>query len=348
MTAPPRIGFVTHGGPAIGLGHLGRCLALAAAWAAEGAALSFMTGADEEGARRVERSRADLLRIGARVVDVDATAWEEHPVTAREHLRRLEADVIVVDSYAAAPEFLASLGGVTERVVAVDDLADRPLPVHVVVNGGVAAETLPYDRGADTLFLLGPRYALVHPRFAEAVDRSPRARVERVFVALGGGDGSAVLETVLAAADAALDGAEVHAVTGPFAAPTLGARRRRIRVVVHRDPADMRALMVDADLAVSGAGVTLYELAATGVPAVIVEMADNQAPNAAGFSGAGAALRAGAAQDPRLGEGVAAALGRLAGDAAVRAEMAGHARDLVDGAGALRVAREVTARAGAR
>ena len=341
-----RIGFVTHGGPAIGLGHLGRCLALAAAWAADGAALSFMTGADVEGARRVERSRADLLRLGARAVEVDPTAWEDYPVTARERLRRLEADVVVVDSYAATPELLASLGGVAERVVAVDDLADRPLPVHVVVNGGVAAETRPYDRTADTLFLLGPRYALIHPRFAAAPARPARPGVERVLVVLGGGDGGAALRAAVTAAGAALDRAEIHVVTGPFAAPRLADARGR--VTLHRDPADMRTLMADADLAVTGAGVTLYELAATGVPAVIVEMADNQAPNAAGFAAAGAAVRAGAARDPGLGEAVAAALARLAAGAALRAEVAARARELVDGAGALRVVREVTARAGVR
>ena len=102
--------------------------------------------------------------------------------------------------------------------------------------------------------------------------------------------------------------------------------------------------MLGADVAIAGAGVTLYELAATGTPAIIVQMADNQGPNAAGFAGAGAALLAGAAGSADLGAGIEAALRRLAGSPTDRAALAERARGLVDGAGAARVVREIGAR----
>jgi len=332
-----RIAFVTHGGPTIGLGHLRRCLALATAWAAEGAHVTVLIPPCAVAASIISREGG---------LDVLAVPWKLRPEEACSGLRQLGPDVVVVDSYDASPELFASLGEVGGCLVAVDDLADRLLPVHVVVNGGIVAEHLPYHRGAETLFLLGPRYALVDPRFAEAPEPRAQRQVERLLIALGGGSHADTLTDALAAAEAALGGVEVHVVAGPFT--ELGPDcARRGRIVVHRDPPDMRALMLAAEVAIAGAGVTLYELAATGTPAVVVQMADNQAPNANGFASVGGALLAGVAGQPGLRDSLEAALRRLAGSPSLRAAVAARGRALVDGAGALRAAREITARVAA-
>jgi len=340
------VAFVTHAGPGIGLGHVRRCLALARAWAPEGADLAFL--APGAGAA-LERAAPELRAAGAARVDVVLEEWERDAGPARARIGEIGADVVVVDSYAVTPAFAASLAEVAGRVVAVDDLADRPLPAHVVVNGGVAAESLGYDRagapgrtGPDTRYLLGPRYALIDPRFGERPPESPsRPSVRSVLIALGGAPAPEMLAAAVDAVLEAAPGASVDVVAGPFSPRIAGARVER--VTVHGDPPDMRALMRAVDLAVTGAGVTLYELAATGIPAVVVEIADNQGPNAAGFAAAGAAVLAGRAGDAALRDGIAAAVSRLAHDPALRAALAGRGRALVDGRGALRAAREIAA-----
>jgi spore coat polysaccharide biosynthesis predicted glycosyltransferase SpsG len=140
--------------------------------------------------------------------------------------------------------------------------------------------------------------------------------------------------------------AEVDVVVGPFADAGLPGGMRRNRLVLHKNPPDMQRLMQGADLAVAGAGVTLYELAATGTPTVAVQIADNQAANAAAFANAGAALLAGDAASARLPAALADAVGRLVASSSLRAALAGRARDLVDGAGAIRAAREIGTRMG--
>ena len=52
-------------------------------------------------------------------------------------------------------------------------------------------------------------------------------------------------------------------------------------MTVHSAPEDMRAIMATADLAVTAGGQTTYELAASGVPAVALCIAENQRPNLA-------------------------------------------------------------------
>jgi spore coat polysaccharide biosynthesis predicted glycosyltransferase SpsG len=347
MTAPLRVAFVTHAGPAIGLGHLGRCLALAAAWAADGAELRFLLSPDARARARIERGAADVSRGGAARIEVVELAWEKDAAAAVAELARGAPDVVVVDSYAASPGFLTSLRGAAGRVVAVDDLADRPLPVQVVVNGGVAAEELGYDRGSGALFLLGPRYALVDPRLAEPTERPARRRVSRVLVSLGGGRQTETLRAALRAVDAALGDGQADVVLGPFAEAPPADGNGRNRRVFHHDPADLHGLMREADLAIAGAGVTLYELAAMGTPAVMIRMADNQAPNASGFERAGAALFAGEAGRPELEPALAAALSRLVADPSLRRSIAERARQLIDGGGALRVVREIATRVAA-
>jgi spore coat polysaccharide biosynthesis predicted glycosyltransferase SpsG len=336
-----RIVFVTEGGPEVGLGHVSRCLAIARAARAEGARVSFLVPPEP----RV----AALLR--GMPVEVTAYSWPDDAEGALEVLRGLGPDAIVVDSYKAAPVLLGAMRVLASPVVAVDDTAERTLPVDLVVNGGIAAESLPYARTAETTLLLGSRYALLDPDYADLPERSPADRLGRVLVTLGGGLNTADVTAAVQAADAVLIDGVVEIAAGPFAAGTRVlddvARAARNRVVIHRDRFGLRDLMLAADLAVCGAGMTLYELAATGTPAITVCMAANQRPNAEAFARAGAAPTAGRAGDPGLGAAVEAALRRLV-PAPARAEVAARAHRLVDGCGAARVAHRILEPAPAR
>ncbi len=341
MSAAAHVAFVTEGGADVGLGHVSRCMALARALLAEGARTSFLVAPEP---------RVAALLAGLPVAVVERP-WPVDPAGALDALRALAPDAIVTDSYKASPDFLSALRTVASPVVAVDDIADRPLPVDVVVNGGVAAESLPYRRTLDTIFLLGPRFALLDPLYAEAPGRRAGSGVSRILVTLGGGL-SADLPAAVAAADAVLDGGAVDVAAGPFSAEAHQldaiARAARNRVVIHRDRLGLRELMLGADLAVTGAGMTLYELCAVGTPAVAVCMADNQRPNAEAFARAGAALAAGRAGEAGLGAAIEAALRRLIADPLARSQMAMRARRLVDGRGAIRVAGQILRPAVAR
>jgi UDP-2,4-diacetamido-2,4,6-trideoxy-beta-L-altropyranose hydrolase len=330
--AGSHIAFLTEGGPAVGLGHVSRCLALARA--ADGARASFLVTED-----------AHVVPLLAGLADeVVCLPWRIDPSSGLRKLRELSPDVIVVDSYAASAELLASLRPVAP-VVVVDDLADRRLPADVIVNGGAGAEGLPYERTPGTRLLLGPRYALLDPRYGETPVRPRATRVSRVLICLGGSRQVDATLAALGAVDRVFRDCVVDVAAGPFragsssvdAAPG-GARNR---VVIRRDGFGLRDRMVDADVAISGGGVTLCELAATATPTVAVCLADNQRPHVDAFAGAGAALAVGTTDAPRLQEAIEAALRRLGADAALRAAMGARGRALVDGRGAARVAQAI-------
>lgn len=342
MTARMRFAFVTHGGAGIGLGHVRRCLALARGLSSQGFDVAFVVGLDASVARQMEEAG----------FEVTPAAWEVDAGIAARLVRESGADAVVVDAYAATPALFDALRAAAAQVVAVDDLADRPVPVDVVINGGVGAESLPYGPADGRRLLLGPQYALIDAGYAEASARQVRDQIGRVLVTLGGSVHPGALQAAVAAVDAALQSAVVDIVAGPYAEATTGldeiVRRRGDRIVLRRHVPDLRPLMLAADVAITGAGMTLYELAATAVPSVMVMTGANQVRNVAGFERAGAALFAASADSAALASGIEVQLRRIAGDAGLRARLAASARGLVDGGGTLRVARELVSVTSAR
>lgn len=306
--------FIVEAGPDVGLGHLRRAQALAAALRRRGAVPRFLV----DGAADSAGPQVTLL------------GWTRDPELAFTALAGQRPDVVVVDSYRATVEVLERLRAVAGCVVAVDDLADRSLPAHVVVNGALHAPGLPYRGAADTTFLLGPEYALLDPAFGDAADRVPGSVVRQVLVTLGGGAVGAVLDTAVAGVRRALPLAAIDVALGPFSDARVEAQER---VTLHRGLRSLRDMMRRADLAVTGGGMTLYECLAAGTPVVGVSLADNQRTNIEALSQAGLILSG----VPSLED----AIRRAAADPALRRAMSAAGRRLVDGRGAARVAAEV-------
>ena len=303
--------FVTEAGPGVGLGHLRRCEALGAALCRWGATARFLVDGQADSAGP----------------DLTLLAWTRDPALACRVLAETRPDAVAVDSYHASPELFERLRSVAGCVVAIDDLADRALPAHLVVNGAFHAAQLPYRGAPDTMFLLGPEYALLDPAFAVEPPRHPSDAVRRVLVTLGGDASGVRLEAVVAAVRRAGPQAAIDVAVGPY---STGSVTMGDGVRVHRGLVSLRALMLAADLAVTGGGMTLYEGLASGTPVVGVCLADNQRANIEGLSRAGVILTG----EPPL----EAAIRRLAGDPALRQAMGVRGRALVDGRGAERVA----------
>ena len=115
-----------------------------------------------------------------------------------------------------------------------------------------------------------------------------------------------------------------------------------VRVV--RD-GDVRAEMIASDLGVLSFGVTAYEAAACGLPAVHLSLTEDHALSSSAFGDAGIAVPLGLAEDVTI-EALSQAVSRLLADADRRNVMSSEARGLVDGAGTSRVAAVLMERLG--
>lgn len=332
MTGP--VLFVTHGSRSVGLGHVRRCLSLAAALKKRSVECEFLLDADQGVAGIV---------TGSGFVCTTTKNVSSDPDEAVRRIRELAPAAVVADSYTFTTDYFRRLSGAGRPVVAIDDLENRSLPVALVVNSRVGVGPGDYVRhvALETRLLLGPAYALLRPEFAQAPNRVVGTRISRVLLTLGGGDPANLMPRLVRWVATELEWANLAIVAGPLFdnRDEIRAEAAAIgrRAAVHEQPGDMRALMLEADIAVSSGGQTLFELAATATPTVAVRLADNQTRSLGDFQRSRTLRWAGDARDSDVEARVRHAL-RLAGDTQTRRQMAEAGRKLVDGQGAARVA----------
>jgi len=330
---------------AIGSGHAMRCLALAEAWREQGgharfAAADLHSGVEE----RIAGSGFDIDRLPAAYPDPrDADA-----------LCRTAAMIsgdgwIVADGYRFDGSYHAAVRRSGWPLLVIDDYAHLPYyDTDVLLNQNIGAERLPYAGPARMTRLLGTRFALLRPEFTTR-ERQPdetRVNATRLLITMGGGDPDNVTATVLAAVLAMLSRpSHVRVVVGPSNPHALELRRlatKALDVQVVEDPADMPGVFDWADLAITAAGSTCWELAYLGVPMITVVTADNQRGIATGLAELGASINLGWHAEVKR-DAVADSVHALQRDAPRRMRMAAAGRRLVDGGGAARVVAALTA-----
>lgn len=236
------------GAAQIGWGHVMRCLALARQLADLGAPCTFLCR--ELDPELVQR----IQRAGH-----DLARVEGDEVTA---LREQSGDIVVVDHYGFGTPELDALEGQAFRVV-VDDLADRSLRCELVLNANPTVDgprPLDYSGWSYDHALFGPQHALLTKPAVEP--EGPPC----VLVTLGGG---------AASERAAALAARIAEVTD-------------LPVEVGAGLPSLVPLLSRACLAVSSAGTTVFELAAFGVPGLLLPVVDNQLPGAEAWAATGA------------------------------------------------------------
>jgi UDP-2,4-diacetamido-2,4,6-trideoxy-beta-L-altropyranose hydrolase len=304
--------------PAMGLGHAMRCLALAQAHRDAGGEVVFVMADPPEAFARRLAAEDIPVRRGETAHETAAIAGE------------IGAPWIVLDGYDFDVAYERALGAAARLLVLDDHDADHH--ADLILRQGLGA--LEGDR-----VLAGPRYALLRREFRtwDPAARAVPERARRILVTLGGGDPGALALCVLAALERIDEPLEVQWLTGPLnprRAELEAAAPRWMDVVV--DAADMPQRMAWADVAVTAAGITSWELARIGTPQIAIELAYNQRAVATALADAGIAIRVGWHEDVDDAE-LAATIAGLARDAGARAEMSRRGRATIDGQGAVRV-----------
>jgi spore coat polysaccharide biosynthesis predicted glycosyltransferase SpsG len=328
------------GSSRIGLGHLMRLLALGQAWAdAGGLVEAFIGEAPDAIVGRYEREGMLVRRL--------------RDEAGRDPLGRLAGAVADDPSSRAAIDHpgidvdaLARLGDASARTLVVDDMARlERYPVALVLNQNAHADRADYPPDGDARYLLGLRHVLLRREFRADVRERPMAdRARRILVTFGGADPTGMtrrtIEALAGLPDHARTGVAVRVVVGA-ANPSGGdleavAARAGLSLRVERGLEAMVEPMSWADLAVTSGGSTVWELARTGCPAIVVETAPAESFLVRGLERVGLFDRLGPA-DRLDGPTLRAAIEVRMRDRAWRTSMARRGRELVDGDGARRV-----------
>lgn len=333
MTHAVRVAVRTDGGRRIGFGHVRRCLSLAQALESLRSKCLFLLDGDPDICELVSTLGFEATRINP-----------EHDLADTiSRCRNFGADVIVADSYTLSTSYFCSLSEAIGTVVAIDDLADRELPVKYVVNSSAKAEQLRCQQSDHTSYLMGPQYVLLRPEFSTTPSRLPATQVRRVLITFGGSDPNNLTLRIMRWVARALGTVKLDVVVGPLfgncEAIQEEAGMSDGSIVLHHNPSNMRDLMLAADLALCGGGQTTYELASVGTPSIAIRTAENVTGNLKGLAAMGTLIWVGDADDVNLETKVIDEVRALSNDACRREEMSRRGRKVVDGQGAIRVAR---------
>ena len=325
---------------AMGTGHLMRCLALAQAWQDHGGECIFaMAESTASAEERIRREKFEVVTLA------ESPGSPQDAAQIVELARARRAGWVVLDGYQFHVEYQRQLKTAGVKLLTVDDTGHAgAYASDLVLDQNVhATEDFYARRESYTQLLLGPRYALLRREFKpwRSWNREISPVARKVLVTVGGSDPDNVtLRVIRALRLIAEDNLEATVVVGG-SNPHGHELEREVqnggnafRLV--KDVPDMPQLMADADVAISAAGITTWEMCFLGLPAVLIDVAENQTPGARQLDRQGIAIHAGSSEEVTP-ESIAARLKPLLASAKCRAAMSERGRKLVDGLGAERV-----------
>ena len=326
-----------------GLGHVVRCVSVGEA--AREAGWEVIAAGDIESplGRGLLQGVADQLF--PRPADASALA---------RLARREGVDVVHLDTYDDEGDVRAQLARVGVLLSSVEDgpFGRRPADLATDPSAGAEFDCRPEDgtlrlaRGAGFI----PVRSLVRelgavPRKVPEFGNGYRPSVVTV---LGGTDArNATAAAVRLWAEAGVPSHCTVVVPGGQALD-VGALPEGLSLEVVEQSSELPRLFARADLVISGAGTTIWELAALGVPMAIIQLVENQRQNYAFAVGHG--MAAGLGSFGEIAEGSAETLRQALSDLGLRSRLAAAARSIVDGEGAARIVglwRELAASRGA-
>ncbi len=309
-----------------GMGHLYRGLNLAGALKAEGDGVFFVINNDERsiGILKDEGHSFDI-------VDYGTTGWEGAIIERRKPATWINDRLDTTEPHSKE---------VLTKGVALFTFDDHGSGAQFAKKNFLAMDLAPVEKFPNGLY--GPKYMILNP--AVSAHREKKRDFKgalKVLVTLGGSDTYGVTPRAVSALKGVSD-IEVDIVVGPSfahsdelteAASLSGAK-------VKRAVPDLIACMSASDLLVCGGGVTLFETAALGVPAVAIANEPHEVPITGWFERNGFSVDLGFHACPFEARLKSAVVG-LVSDRARLAEMSEAGKALVDCKGLERVLKEL-------
>lgn len=325
-----QIAIFTEGGPAKGFGHLSRCAALSCAFHEAGDSVTVCLDAPE-----------DLCSFfpGAKC---EVASWSTDYRTCAKYL--VDANVAIFDSYLAEESFYHLLAGKSAcQFVFFDDTLRIVYPRGLILNGSAEAQHYVDWQRRGYQFLVGSAYQPIRRPFWDCRTRECNSQIHHVLLTMGGDDILELMPRVYGWLVECLPEASITVISTRYSR-TFDRLSELVqspnRLMVDVDAESLAGIMQHADLAIVSGGQTVYELARTGLPAILIQVVDNQKTGIEAWLKSGFALSAFIGEDPSLRQKLQSAMSLLK-DQSVRQTRARIGQTMVDGQGARRVVRAI-------
>lgn len=320
-------------------GHLGELIA------AKGFSLHLLPVGDEA------EQASSKLNWNAHATWLGVT-WQQDAEQIRAILSNQPVDWLVVDHYALDIGWEQQAAEVADRIMVIDDLADREHQCNLLLDQTFGRSAADYRALVpdNCELLCGSQYALLRPEFAElrpySLQRRQQPALRQLLITMGGVDKNNVTGQVLEALrDSELPADCNIVVVMGATAPWLEAVKQQAETLpwpteVKAGVNNMAQLMADSDLAIGAAGATSWERCCLGLPTVMMVLADNQR------YAAHLLTKAGAVRELLLGYDLSYDLGilikKFSGVEKSLESTVDHASNITDGKGCERIVSKIS------
>lgn len=260
--------ILTEGGGEIGVGHISRCVSLYQAFEMRGYFPQFIINGNESAVSAFIGIRYQLFNW---IAEVDKT------ISLLQ-----DADIVLIDSYKCPMYLYELIKNESKTAVYIDDNLRLDYPSGIVINGVMGAEQLGYNKRDDIDYLLGAQYALLRSSFWNVPIKEINPEVKSIFITCGGNDNGLSVRIVKLVSEQ-FPWIYLSVVVKDKNQLEISELKHYAQVFAGISADEMKALMGNADLAITAAGQTTYELCRMGTPFVALLTADNQAYSIGNF-----------------------------------------------------------------
>lgn len=299
----------------IGSGHTMRCLTLAGSLRLQGVECHFLCR--NHTGHLIEQIRGEGYTVHELPIEVDVlpegdglahSAWlgatqARDAQACQPVINALQPSWLIVDHYALDKIWEDKLKPFCQRLMVIDDLADRHHCCDLLLDQNLGRQSSDYVALVPDhcTLLTGPTYALLRPEFSDlreySLKRRVRPNLKNIIINMGGVDKDNATGTVLSALEqcslpqdcqiTVIMGAKAPWIERVQAQASSMSRSIDVRVNVR----NMATLMAECDLVIGAAGSTSWERCCLGVPTLMVVLALNQVESAKALEDQGAVIR---------------------------------------------------------
>ena len=322
----------------IATGHMMRCLSIADEISELGGKVTFII-ADRNACGLLENRGYEYIVLDTQWDDMDSEIPVMQKLVSNRNIEKL-----IIDSYAATAKYLSAMTDVTYTMY-IDDLNRTDLSVDAVLCYAIYTDKQVYTEncaGRKVKLLLGTDYVPLRKVFQDIPPKTINENISNILILSGGSDPYRTIEKCIdvLSKDRTI---QIHAICGRYSERASELRqlyKEKSNVNIHESVEDIERYMQEADVCISAAGTTLYELCACGTPTLSYILADNQIDNARGFDEKGIIPYLGDVRKEDIRKSINIEL-RTLEESQKRRIVSGNMREVVDGKGCYRIASEL-------
>jgi UDP-2,4-diacetamido-2,4,6-trideoxy-beta-L-altropyranose hydrolase len=203
-------------------------------------------------------------------------------------LKAEKSDWLIVDHYALDEQWQKRLKPYYEKLIVIDDLADRKHWCNILLDQTFGRQQEDYSaltpEGCE--LLLGSQYALLRPEFSKwraySLERRSKPKFKQLLINMGGVDVHNVTENILEELKTCNlpNDINIIVVMGGLT-PHLESVKSKVNALPYKtevkvDVDNMAEIMANSDIAIGAAGSTTWERCCLGLPTIQVVIAENQ------------------------------------------------------------------------